>query len=335
MNPINNYIEFPNLGLNFNIERTISVFGFNIYWYGIIVTAAIILGVLYAMTRARQFGMITDRVFDAAAAGIIGGFIGARLYYVIFYNLNPENEVKFTPVTAITGIRDGGLAIYGGVIGAVVFGLVFMKLRKIKLTPVLDLAGLGFLMGIGIGRWGNFFNQEAYGAVIKTDNLPWGMTGSRIARDVGEGALVHPCFLYESLWCLLGFVLLHFYSKKLRTFDGEIFLLFAAWYGTGRAFNEQLRADSLMLGYFKVSQLLAIITAIISIAGFIYCKRRTANNPDYKMYCNTEESAKLIAAHEENIILQKEKAEAKKALRKQEETAPSILADDNERDAEI
>jgi phosphatidylglycerol:prolipoprotein diacylglycerol transferase len=273
--------------------------------------------------------MISDKVFDAAIAGFIGAFIGARLYYVLFYNLNPENENKYTFITTITGVSNGGLAIYGGIIGAVLFAYIFMKLKRIRILPVLDLAGLGFLLGIGLGRWGNFFNQEAYGAAT-AGNLPWGMTGNRIALDIvvreaGEGALVHPCFLYESLWCLLGFALLHFYSKKLRTFDGEIFLLFAAWYGTGRVFNEQLRTDSLMLGDLKISQVLAGISAGAAIGVFIYFKLRVKKNLNFKMYRDTDESGWAVTAYEENLKLQKEKTAAKKALKKAEEVAPSIL----------
>ncbi|MCL2693743.1 MAG: prolipoprotein diacylglyceryl transferase [Oscillospiraceae bacterium] len=319
-----NYIGFPNLGLEFEVGRTaFKVFGLDIYWYGIIVSVAIILGFFYAMKRAGQFGLIADKVFDTAIVGLVGGFICARLYYVIF----STQKYSFTEI--FTKIRDGGFAIYGGIIGAILFALVFMKLRKMRILPVLDLAGMSFLLGIGLGRWGNFFNQEAYGAAT-AGNLPWGMTGNQIASNVGMNALVHPCFLYESLWCILGFIFLHFYSKKLRSFDGEIFLLFAAWYGIGRAFNEQLRSDSLMIGDFKVSQFLAAMTAGAAIGAFIYYKQRVSKNPESQLFRDTEESAELIAAYNEKQLLDKEKADAKKALK--EEEAPSILAVDNEPD---
>jgi phosphatidylglycerol:prolipoprotein diacylglycerol transferase len=295
----------------------------------VIISIAIVLGFLYAMHRSRQFGMIADKVFDAAAAGLLGGFLGARLYYVIF------SETKYTFITFFTTIRDGGLAIYGGIIGAVIFGFIAMKLRKMKVLPVLDLAGMSFLLGIGIGRWGNFFNQEAYGGITSSDFL-LGMTGDGIARDAvslnyilhsppGSQALVHPCFLYESFWCLLGFAFLHFYSKKLRTFNGEIFILFAAWYGLGRVFIEQLRSDSLMLGGFKISQLLAAASFGAAIGAFVYFKQKTRKNP--ALYSSSDESAQEIAAYELNLKLNKEKTEAKKALKKAEETAPSILGD--------
>lgn len=324
-----NYIEFPNLfnGVKLEVGRVaFPVFGIDVYWYGIVVATAIILAFLYAMKRAPDFGMISDRVFDAAAAGLIGGFLCARLYFVIF------SETSYNFITFFTEIRDGGLAIYGGVIGGVIVSFAFMKWRKIQILPVLDLAGMSFLIGIGLGRWGNFFNQEAYGAAVNPEYF-LGMTGERIVREMGE-SLVHPCFLYESMWCALGFILLHFYSKKLRTFDGEIFLLFTAWYGTGRAFNEQLRTDSLMLGEVKISQILAIVSAVMAIGAFAYLKFKVKKADNYKMYVSTEESAAEIAAYEEKLRLEKEKAAAVKALKKEGEKAPSILGEDAEEDDE-
>jgi phosphatidylglycerol:prolipoprotein diacylglycerol transferase len=162
------------------------------------------------------------------------------------------------------------------------------------------------------------------------------MTGDRIAPPVNPfisywqpPELVHPCFLYESLWCLLGFALLHFYSKKFRTFDGEIFLLFAAWYGFGRVFIEQLRSDSLMLGSFKISQLLAAASFGAAIGAFIYFKQKTRKNP--RLYGDSSEGKQSIADYELKLVLDKEKADAKKALKKTDETAPSILVDDDEK----
>ena len=324
------------MGFTVEIGRTaFRLFGIDIYWYGVVISVAIVLGFLYATKRAPQFGLISDKVFDAAAAGLIGGFIGARTYYTVFYNLSPDNPNKYTLITAVTGIRDGGLAIYGGIIGAVTFALIYMKIKKIKLLPVLDLGGLGFLMGIGLGRWGNFFNQEAYGAVIKrAGGLPWGMTGSTIAEEVGWDNLVHPCFLYESIWCLAGFLLLHFYSRKFRMFDGEVFLLFAAWYGTGRSLNESLRTDSLMLGSFKISQLLAAVSALAAVVLFVYFKRKAPGNLEFKLYRDTDESKAALSGYEETLLLLKEKSEAKRVMKK-EKTAPSILGDGGTDDGEV
>ena len=306
-------INFPKLGLEMSIERTaFTIGGLAIYWYAIIIVTALILAFTYATRRSEQFGMISDKVFDTALFGLIGAILGARFFFVIF------SDKRYTFAQVFTQFRDGGLALYGGILGAVGAALIVMKLKKLKYMPVLDLAGLGFLLGISLGRWGNFFNQEAYGA--HTD-LPWGMTGSVIGN-----VPVHPCFLYESLWCLLGFAALHFYSKKLRTFDGEIFLLFVAWYGLGRSLIEHLRADSLMLGSFKVSQLIASITAGAAVGAFIYFKRKAAKTPSMRLYADTAESKVMLAEYEKELKLYKEKSDAKKALK--QGVAESIIADD-------
>ncbi len=218
-------VEFPNLfgGMAINYYRGFKLFGINIYWYGVLIVIGVVLAYLYAMRRAtKDFGLVKERVFDVVFAAIIGGFTCARIYFCVFTEL--KNPGTYTSVIEVfTKIRDGGLAIYGGVIGAFLVGFVFCKLRKVNFFAMTDLASLGFLIGQTIGRWGNFINQEAYGEVCSPDWV-FGMSGSKIATEVEAGALVHPCFLYESVWCLVGFVLLHFYSKKLRTFDGEITL---------------------------------------------------------------------------------------------------------------
>jgi phosphatidylglycerol:prolipoprotein diacylglycerol transferase len=334
-------ISFPNIGIEFEINNVAFTLFKNssnplsVHWYGIIVAVAVFLAVFYAMMRSKEFGMIADKVFDAAFIGLIASIFGARLYFVIF----SSNSYTFT--TFFTGIMEGGLAIYGGIIAALLAALLFMKLKKMKKLPVLDMAGICLLLGIGIGRWGNLINQEAFGSPT-AGNLPWGMTGSKIAADpvvmeaeilagTAETVLVHPCFLYESLWCLLGFALLHFYSKKLRTFDGEMFLLFAAWYGIGRFFIEALRTDSLMLGSFRISQTIAALSAGIAVGAFIAFKQN--NRKNLRLYSQTEESAQEIADYELKLKLDTEKAKAKKALKKADEIAPSILGDDVGRDA--
>jgi len=308
-------IEFPNLiSGEIKIDRVaFTLFGTQVYWYGIIITAAVALGVAYALKNAVRVGVVPDNVFDVAFWGIVGGIVGARAYYVIFWNLDHETTYKYTLKTAITGIRDGGLAIYGGLIGAVIAGLLSARLLKIKFAPIMDLAGIGFMIGHAIGRWGNFVNQEAFGSVT---TLPWGMTGDRIAEQLGymgedAFALVHPCFLYESLWCLAGFFFLRFYLKKLRVFDGELFLVYVMWYGAGRAFIEQLRTDSLMAGGLKVSQVLSIAGAIFAAVLLVRFKRKGK----LTAYKDTDESKAEIAKYQLNVKLEKEKAAAIKALR--------------------
>ena len=182
---------------------------------------------------------------------------------------------------------------------------------------------LGILIGQTLGRWGNFINQEAYGAVCPQDWI-FGMSGDIISKEIEAGQLVHPCFLYESAWCLLGFVLLHFYSKKLRSFDGEVTLLYIAWYGFGRFFIEGLRTDSLMAGGFKASQLLAGISFVVALVLFIVFKVYTSQK-NIPLYVNTEACKEQLRADTEREDAEKAKAAAKKAAK---ETAPSILADE-------
>ncbi len=344
---INDTVSFPNLfSGDLTVNRVIfSVFGIDIYWYGVLITIGVILGFLYAMKRSKSMGMLADNVFDVAFIGTIGGFVGARAYYCIFHNLNPDTSFKYTFITAITQIRDGGLAIYGGIIGAIICAALYAKIKKIHILPILDLAGLGFLIGQGIGRWGNFFNQECYGAPT-AGSLPWGMTGNKIAADPaviaagtgGEALLVHPCFLYEFLWCALGFLLLHFYSKKLRSFDGEIFLLYIIWYGFGRGFIEGLRMDSLYAGSLKVSQVIGLASSVFGIIVFIYLKLSLKKNKNYKMYVQTDDSIASFGEYEKSLVLQKEKLAAKKAMKETEQIkqnkASSVLGDREENNNE-
>ena len=267
-------IQFPELGWKFNIDPTaFSVFGFDIQWYGIIITLGLILALIYALPRMKRFGLDSDRTIDAIIGGVIGGIVGARIYYVLMRWDEYKGDLK-----AIINTRQGGLAIYGGIIGALLIGLTICKIRKIKMLPMLDITALGFLIGQGIGRWGNFFNQEAFGT--NTDFF-LGMTGGTIQRTISDGMQmggdmysnglnmlwekpVHPCFFYESVWCLLGFVILSFWSKR-RKYDGQIFLMYLAWYGAERFVVEGLRTDSLMLGNIRISQALSAVIFVASV----------------------------------------------------------------------
>lgn len=283
-----NTVTFPKLGLEFNLNRFISVFGFDIAWYAIIISCGFLLAVIYAMKRMKQFGLESDRTVNVILLGMIGGIVGARLYYVIFsWDLYKDD------LLSIFNTRQGGMAIYGGLIGAVLLGALGCKIWKVKLLPMLDLASIGFLIGQGIGRWGNFVNVEAYGS--PTNSL-LGMNSPSI-----ENGPVHPCFLYESLWCLLGFVLLHFYSKR-RKFDGEVLLMYMGWYGLGRMFIEGMRQDSLYWGPFRVSQVLSAILLIVSIIVWFVIRSRIKrnNDPEYlKLYVDTEESKEILRQAEE------------------------------------
>jgi phosphatidylglycerol:prolipoprotein diacylglycerol transferase len=312
-------IEFPNLfsGVSVEVDRVaFNLLGLSVYWYGIFVTAAIVLGITYATKTAARVGILPDDVFEIAFWGVLTGVAGARLYYVIF------SGESYTLPQALFGFRDGGLAIYGGLIGALTGGGLAAKAKRVKFAPLADLIGLGFLIGHSIGRWGNFFNQEAFGAAT-AENLPWGMTGDIIkktpeviAAQSSAGnvnvALVHPCFLYESLWCMLGFVILHLYIRKFKSFDGEIFLLYVAWYGSGRAFIESLRIDSLMAGGLRVSQVLAIASAVFALGVFIWLKTKK----NHVLYKDTDESQTMIEEHKYRAKLEREKDKAKDWLNK-------------------
>ena len=270
-------ISFPNLGLELNPSRVaFSVMGKEIYWYGIIIAVGFILAVLYGMRRAPAFGLTDDHILNMLFAAVPAAIICARLYYCIFYwELYADDPIS------VLYIWEGGMAIYGGVIGAVIAAIISCKAQRIPIGPMLDVGGLGLLIGQMIGRWGNFMNREAHGAV--TDSfLKMG-----IADSAGQVIYYHPTFLYESLWNLVGFLLLHFYSKK-RKFDGEVFAGYVAWYGLGRAWIEGLRTDSLYLfgTGIRVSQLVAALSFVFGTAFIVYM--RTVKKPDpEKMFVNT------------------------------------------------
>ena len=263
-------VTFPHLGLEFNINPVaFSIGNFHVYWYGIIIAAGFLLALIYASFSCKKMNIDINRLFDVVIVGLIAGVIFARLFYVVFY---PGDKYWKNPLE-IFQIHDGGLAIYGGIIGAVVFGSLMAKLRKLKVTAVLDIAALGFLIGQCVGRWGNFINQEAFGSATE---LPWGMHSENTAAVVdGNG---HPCFLYESLLRLLGFVLLHFFTRRFRRYDGQTFLLYIVWYGACRFFIEGLRTDSLIIPgtSLRVSQVIAAACVVAGIILLVLFRHRTS-----------------------------------------------------------
>ncbi len=244
--------------------------GWEIYWYGIIIALGFLSAVIYAYFNAKRFNINTEKMLDAALITTPLAILCARTYYLIF-----DGE-KLDGIGDFFGFSDGrgfsGLAIYGGVIGAFLFGGLICRIMKINILDMFDIASLGFLIGQGIGRWGNFINQEAYGTF--TGSSWWGMQSERTIMELGEG-LVHPCFLYESIWCLVGVAVLHKISKN-RRFSGEIILSYGAWYGFGRAIIELLRTDSLMLGGIRVSCLLSILLCITSLTLICVIRKRIA-----------------------------------------------------------
>ena len=252
-------ISFPAFGIEFDPIRTLEIGPMSIHLYGVLIALGLVLAVVYATRRSRQFGIREDDIMDGVLYITPFAIICARVYYCIF----SWDSFKSDPVSVLF-IWQGGLAIYGGVLGAVIGVCVFCKFRKIKIPALLDLVCLGFLIGQSLGRWGNFFNREAFGAETESF-LRMGLYNT----FTGLTEYHHPTFLDESLWNIVGFVALHFLSKK-RQYDGQIGLGYVAWYGLGRAMIEGLRTDSLYWGQFRVSQVLAAISCAAALGVLIW-----------------------------------------------------------------
>lgn len=274
-------VEFPGLDLYLNVYENLVEFtipgwdiDITIKFYGVIIAFGFILAVLFGGRMAYKWKMSIDKMLDVLIWGTMGGIIGARLYYVVFQWDQYKDDLL-----SIFKIWEGGLAIYGGIIGGLLAAYFVCKKVDLPFLKLLDLAGMSLLIGQGIGRWGNFTNQEAFG--INTD-LPWGMTSDKIQEYISAnyGTLVgnginitstdpvHPTFLYESVWCLLGFVVLYIVCKKYRKFDGQLILGYGIIYGLERAVVEGLRTDSLYIGEtnIRVSQVVSLALAICCIA---------------------------------------------------------------------
>lgn len=257
--------------------------GWTIYWYGIIIALGFVLALVYGYLNAPKKSVDIDRMLDVVLVATPCAILGARTYYVLF------DGVKVTSVADFFGFSGSGisgLAIYGGVIGAVVSGVIMAKIRKVSIPDLLDIAAVAFLIGQGIGRWGNFFNQEAFGA--PTGSSWWGMTSENVMADFRVkgfpiDALAHPCFLYESIWCLVGALVLHILGKK-RRFSGETALMYCVWYGFGRAIIETLRTDSLMIGKARVSCLLSMLICVGAIIAIIVINNKVKAKKDEGTY---------------------------------------------------
>ena len=278
------YSAISLFGLELDPPRGFEIFSLDIRFYGIIIAVGLLLAVVYGLRRKEQFGLTEDDILDGVLTIVPVAILCARLYYCIF----SWDAFRDNPIS-ILYIWEGGLAIYGGVIGAVLGVLVLCHIKKIKIGAALDIMVLGFLIGQAIGRWGNFFNREAFGAET-TGFFKMGLLNTYTQSF----EYYHPTFLYESLWNMAGFVLLHFLSKK-RQYDGQIALGYAAWYGFGRTFIEGLRMDSLYLGDIRVSQLLAAITCFAAVTGLVILAFRKQDRQ--KLYVNLVAARK--AAQEE------------------------------------
>ena len=322
-------IIFPNLGgLQLNPPNSFSIGGFEIFFYGVIIAFGLVLAVTYGLRRSKQFGLRQDDILDGVLFIVPIAIICARLYYVfsewdMYLVKDAANKTVWSQTFMnIINIRKGGLAIYGGVIGAAVSIVVFAKIKKISLAAVLDIVAIGFLLGQAIGRWGNFMNREAFGSYCN-NFLAMRVSEARldVPLDAGpalvaqkdyltamakaggyEGFIqVHPTFLYESVWNAVGFVALHFLSKK-RQYDGQMALGYVAWYGLGRAMIEGLRMDSLYWGPFRASQLLAAVTCVAAVVVLVLmCAKK---HDPAKLFVNR------VAAMTENPAEEMEPAES-------------------------
>ena len=263
-------ITFPGLGLEMDPIREFSVGPLTIHLYGLIIAIGLITAAHYAMHRSRQFGLTEDHILDGILWVTPFAILCARAYYCAF-----EWEQYADNPISVLYIWHGGLAIYGGVLGAILGILIFCRIRKIRVPAVLDLVALGFLIGQTAGRWGNFFNREAFGAA--TDSF---FRMGLFNTVTGVTEYYHPTFLYESLWNLVGFLLLAFVVSKRRKFDGQIFFSYVAWYGLGRAWIEGLRVDSLWWGPFRVSQVLAAVSCLAAVVVLLWQSRKPHDRKD-------------------------------------------------------
>ena len=271
------YVEFPDLfgGLKFSIsEEAFNVFGFSVRWYGLLIGLGVLLCAFLGMRACRRYDISQDDLLDYALFSLPAAIVGARLYYVAFNFSLFKNDLK-----TVFDIRGGGLAVYGGIIAAFLTIFLVSRYKKQAFLKIVDFAMPYIFLGQAIGRWGNFFNQEAFGGAT---TLPWGMTGDQIAQywiyeNKPADTLVHPTFLYESLWCLLGFVVIMLYRRsRLKKTNGECVCLYMILYGVERALVEGLRTDSLYIGStgLRVSQLLSIVLVLVGVVLFIVLRIR-------------------------------------------------------------
>ena len=226
-----------------------TLFGIDVKWYGVLIAMGALLAIFFAEKLAKKKGLYDDLVTDFSFFVIIFGIIGARLYYVLF-----EWEYYSLHKDEIFSIRNGGLAIYGGIIAGIIVAIVFSKIKKVEFWDIADIAAPGLALAQGIGRWGNFINGEAHGGVT---NLPWAI--------LVNGQRVHPTFLYESILDIGIFFFLYFYLSKNQKFKGQLFTTYMIIYGIGRFFIEGLRTDSLYIGIFRVSQLVSLLMVLVGV----------------------------------------------------------------------
>jgi len=279
-----NSINFPNLGIYLNnVPQFFSIFGFRIALYGMIIGVGIFLGFVIGINEAKRTGQNPDDYWTMGFFGVLAGIWGARFYYVIF----TWNEHDYT-LFSIFNLREGGLAIYGGIIGCFVTAITYSKVKKLNTMLIFDTAALCFIPGQILGRWGNFFNREAFGEYTNSlfaMQIPADRVHSSVITPMMEQHMevingmnfiqAHPTFFYESMWNLALFIGMVFYRKH-KKYDGEVFLLYMFGYGVGRLWIETLRTDQLML-FANVPVSLALSGAIALVSGFFLVYLRIKN----------------------------------------------------------
>ncbi len=295
-------IGFPGLGIELDFKNYFTIFGYAIYWYAVIICLGLLVAYLYADKRASQFNIPNNTLLDGLLFTVPIAIVGARLFYVFFA---PPGEIN--TVMDIIDVRNGGLSIYGALIATAIFLVFFCRWKKLRLGNVLDLVSISFLIGQSIGRWGNFVNREVYG--VET-SLPWGMSIN--------GTTYHPLFLYESIWNLIGFIILHKLSKN-RKYPGQIALMYMLWYGLGRGLMEGLRVQQyvLVMGDLAVSQIIsfgfALVALYMLIIRFIDIKKGVEFSFEY-----VDPKAKTETVKAEETAAETEnKEETKKAAKKE------------------
>ena len=300
-------ISFPGLfgDWEFNPDPIAIHIGHGIYWYGIILACAMLAGLFLCMKQAKRFGLTEDNVLDLVLWAVPCCILGSRIYYVIFYLDLYRNADGSLDWGRIIAIWDGGLAIYGTVIAGALVVLIFTRVKKLRFAAMTDLAVMGLLLGQIIGRWANFINREAFGGLT---DLPWRM---RLWVSASQYIEVHPTFLYESLWNLVGLLLMLFVVTKGRRFDGENTWFYFLWYGLGRAWIEGLRTDSLYLFDWtfmgqpiRVSQALSLVMVVVAAFMLFYNIKIKKRSPE-SLWVNqvAAEKARATAAAAEDAVL--------------------------------
>ena len=330
-------ISFPGIGIEqFSVNKVafeIPLFGgIEVRWYGLIITTGILLAMLYCYFRSKEEGIKLDDLLDMAIYTVIFGILGARLYYVLF-TLDEYNNIY-----EAIAIWEGGLAIYGAIIAGALTILVICKIKKIVLAKALDMAAPAVMIGQILGRWGNFFNGEAHGGEVLESEFFYFI---RMGLSHGEGAKIvsyyHPTFLYESLWNLVGFIIINALYKK-KKFDGQIVLMYVTWYGFGRMLIEGLRTDSLYLGVFRISQIVGfacfVVGAILLVLGFSKARRATLTAEEYvAAYPKFSHTVATPAAEAE--ATEESAADDESSNVDDEETDETDETDEEEKEADI